>query len=82
MKHAGVYGAKCGAVLGLLPGAVLAIMFYAISFGFWDKPFVTALFVFGLISGGVVAVGALLGGVVGMVVEGTRNWNRQTDRAA
>ena len=79
--HTIVYGTKCGATLALIPGAVLALTLYVLSFGFGENPLIAGPLMFGLVTGAIVVIGAGLGAAVGGVVEVFRLHHRKSHGA-
>lgn len=67
-----LHGAKCGAVLALVPGVGIALAFYILSFGFGDNPLIMGPLGCAVVTGAIVLIGATLGAAVGGLVGGFR----------
>lgn len=68
-----LYGAKCGAALAVVPGAVIALALCLLSFSFMDDSLMRVPVTWVVVTGVVVFIGAALGAGVGGLVEGLRS---------
>jgi apolipoprotein N-acyltransferase len=68
-----LYGAKCGAALAVVPGTVIALVFYLMSFSWMDNSLIKGPALCVAVTAVVVCIGAALGAAVGGLVEGFRS---------